>query len=138
MKFIRQLLGKEDTPDPIDEEMKLEIEGITNDEIKEYEEAFNEEYEKDLQEKEEEDEEAKNAQLREGANELGKKITDKAWIVIEPKVEQKLRAKTDNEVTIQAGKKGAKKTCSMIVSKTIEIALKRITKSKEEKTEETT
>ena len=139
MAFLKTILRKSSPVDPINDNIKEKVEQLTVSQLDDYEKNYNHELfnvYKEWRSKEKKftfeelDQEAHN---RAGVKSLKQFITNKTWLEIEDDVDEEVRTKTENDMVIKTSNTAGKKTVGMMVSKTVDEGIKRITKKAEAK-----
>ena len=139
MAFLKTILRKSSPVDPINDNIKEKVERLIVSQLDDYEKNYNHELfnvYKEWRSKEKKftfeelDQEAHN---RAGVKSLKQFITNKTWLEIEDDVDEEVRTKTENDMVIKTSNTAGKKTVGMMVSKTVDEGIKRITKKAEAK-----
>lgn len=139
MAFLKAILRKTSPMDPINDNIKEKIGHLVVNQLDDYEKNYNRELRsvykewRSVERKftfEELDQEAHN---RAGVKSVKQTITNKTWNEIEDDVEEEVKTKSNNDMVIKASNKAGKKTVGIMVSKSVDEGLKKITKRTEAK-----
>jgi hypothetical protein len=137
MAFLKTILSKTVPVEPLNEVIKKKINQLVLSQLDDYEKNYNRELYSVYKEWKsagkkftfpELDQETHN---RAGVKSLKTTITNKTWIEIGDDIDKEVKTKTTNEMVIKASNSAGKKSVGVIVSKSIDEGLKKITKKAE-------
>ena len=143
MALVKAIFGKTNSVDPITDEIKKKINQLIISHLDNYEKNYNRElylvYKewKTAKKKftfEELDQEAHN---RAGVKSLKETITNKTWSEIEDDVDKEVKTKSNSDTAIKISNIAGKKTVGVMVSKSVDESIVKITKKAETKKKKT-
>lgn len=143
MALVKAIFGKTKSVDPINDEIKKKINQLIVVHLDNYEKNYNRElyivYKewKTAKKKftfEELDQEAHN---RAGVKSLKETITNKTWSEIEDDVDKEVKTKSNSDTAIKISNIAGKKTVGVMVSKSVDESIVKITKKAETKKKKT-
>lgn len=137
MAFLKNILTKQAPVEPLNDVIKEKVERLVVGQLDDYEKNYNKalfivfkEW-KSAGKKftfEELDQEAHN---RAGVKSFKQTVTNHTWTEVQDDVDTEIKSKTDNEMVMKASNVAGKKTVGVLVSKSVDTGLKKITQKAE-------